>query len=186
MKNQLIGSLASLLTAAGLTLAEPPASSPAPITTLPAKVDPSEIVTHAEPCHETERPKAPRVWFSAEHLLWRIKHHPLPVPLASAALEPFDSPNPGALGDPNTAILLGGDDVDAAQWRHGGRFTVGSWLGCEQRIGFEGSFFFLLKQTDRRAVSSDGGPDSLIVGFPFFDAVGQRTPDGLPGEAFIP
>src|SRR5687767_6563418 len=122
MKNRLIGSLVSLLTAAGLGLAQKPADPPIPITSTPTR-DSVDAAPYGGPSFDTSNAPATRVWFSAEHLLWRIKDHPLPTPLASIAQPPFDTANPGAVGDPLTSIVLGGEDVEAGQWRHGGRFT---------------------------------------------------------------
>ena len=79
---------------------------------------------------------------------------PTRVAAATAAFPPFTSANAGALGDVNTTVLLGGNDVEADKWHNGGRFTAGTWLGCDQRFGIEGSYFFLNKLTDRQSVSA--------------------------------
>src|SRR3954468_2822749 len=99
MKNRLIGSLTAFFAAAGLGLAQPPAGKPIPLTTLPTKAAPSEGPSpYGELFHEACGHEQPtRVWFGAEELLWRIKSHPLPTPLATAAFPPFTSANPGAL-----------------------------------------------------------------------------------------
>ena len=122
-------------------------------------------------------------WFKTEYLLWWIRNHPLPAPLASAALPPFTSPNPGAVNDLQTDLLIGGERIDT-DVRHGGRFTLGFWGDSEGEIGVEGNYFFLGKRSQTRSFQSDGSLDSAIIGVPFQDVVGFF---GAPGsEVFLP
>lgn len=124
-----------------------------------------------------------RFWTNGEYLLWWIKDNPVPVPLATTALPPFTSDNPGALGDPDTRVLLGADDIDT-RLRQGMRLTAGWWLDCERTAGMELSGFFLARRSVTRSVASDGSPDSAVIGVPFFDVTGATTLTGQPGEAF--
>jgi hypothetical protein len=110
-------------------------------------------------------------WFgSAEYLLWWTKGSPLP-PLVTAGSA--QDAIPGALGQPGTALLFGGNNViDGA--RSGGRFTAGYWFGDEHCLGLEGSFFFLGQDRARFSATSSGSP---ILARPFFD-VGSAAPAG--------
>lgn len=125
-----------------------------------------------------------RVWFNAEHVLWWIKPHPLPVPVATYALPPFTTPNPGALGDPGTVIALGDKDIGTSV-RNGGRFTAGLWLDDAQQIGLETSYFFLGRRDDSRGVAINGNVPGPALGVPIFDPTGVGTGTGAPGETFL-
>jgi hypothetical protein len=87
-------------------------------------------------------PERPRVWLGAEYLLWWTKSGPMPVPVLTTA--PLNSPAlvPGALGNPDTTVLMGGRDLNYPV-QSGARFTAGSWLNTEQTVGVEASYFFL-------------------------------------------
>jgi len=108
-----------------------------------------------------------RFWFNAEYLMWWTQGQSLPVPVLST----------GPLDDPTTRILLGGSDPLHDELRHGARFTVGTFLDCEQRFGIEGSYFFLANRTDSRQAGSSGAPGAPVTGFPFatIDPTGKTT-----------
>ena len=114
----------------------------------------------------------PRFWLRAEALYWWTKDSPLPVPIVTQG-NPADA-IPGALGQPGTSVLIGDQDVSFGG-RGGGRFAFGFSLDAEQAWGFEGSYFFLANESVVQGVSSDGGPGSALLAFPFFDPT-------LPGE----
>ena len=67
---------------------------------------------------------ADRISISAETLLWWMKDSPAPPPLVST----------GVLGQPGTAVLLGGEDLNTHE--HAGlRVTAGYWE--RERWGLE-------------------------------------------------
>jgi putative beta barrel porin BBP7 len=88
---------------------------------------------------------------SAEALLWWFKGNATP-PLVST----------GALGEPRTSVLLGGDDQDTNP-NPGFRVSAGYALG--ERWGVEGSVFYIPTRTTSRSVGSSGqvGSTDLFV-----------------------
>jgi hypothetical protein len=126
----------------------------------------SEFWGHSSAC------PVPRFYASGEYLLWGIKDPNLP-PVATTtglsmqqimALAPTGI-RPGAIGQPATEVLLGGDDLDSPMFS-GGRFTVGFSRPCRD-IGIEGTFFFLGERSTNLFTSS--GPDRPFLFLPFFD-----------------
>lgn len=114
----------------------------------------------------------PRFWIKAEALYWWTKASPVPAPLVTLA-DPADA-IPGALGQPGTSVLLGGGDV-RLPGRPGGRFTLGFTLDPERVWAVESNYLFLGNMSVTHGVSSDGGPGSAALAFPFFNP-------NLPGE----
>lgn len=123
-------------------------------------------------------------WFNTEYLVWWIRNNPLPAPLVTAAVPPFNSFNPGAVNDPSTKVLIGQERLDT-DVRQGGRFTLGAWANREGSIGFEGNYFFLGRRTQQKSVSSDGGLESAVIGLVFSDA-SFTPPAGMDAEVFVP
>jgi hypothetical protein len=80
------------------------------------------------------------------------------------------------LGAPGTTVLFGDSHVNG-DVRSGGRFTLGGWLGCDQCLGIEGSFFILEGKAAHFSASSTGNP---ILARPFTDAT-----TGLPDSELI-
>lgn len=105
-----------------------------------------------------------RLWANAEYLLWRIKDGTGPA-LVSTSPAGTPQSQAGVLGTPGATVLFAGNDL-AYSDRSGGRFSGGVWFGCEQRLGLEGSFFFLGNRDASFSASSTGVP---ILARPFFD-----------------
>jgi hypothetical protein len=114
----------------------------------------------------------PRIWFRAEALFWWTKSSPVPVPIVTQG-NPADA-IPGALGQPGTSVLIGDENINF-DGRGGGRFGLGFAFDDAHTWGLEGSYFFLANVSVTQGVSSDGGPGSALLAFPFFDPT-------LPGE----
>ncbi len=114
------------------------------------------------------------VWARAEYLMWWTKGMDTP-PLVTTApdgtprFEPnTDPPVPfaGALGQPGTQILFGGEDL-FDELRSGGRITAGIGLDWCYGLGLEFEFFGLGKSRERfLATGLNGDP---ILARPFFD-----------------
>jgi len=102
-------------------------------------------------------------------LLWWTKKIPVNTPLLTQATNPAD-PTSGALGSPNTAIVLGGQSYDPGT-RYGGRFTLGGWLDSEANIGLEANYLFISPESTTQTVGSPGTPGSPVFAFPFFNVV---------------
>src|SRR5262249_33467055 len=80
-------------------------------------------------------------------------------------------PVPGALGQPHTEVQhLGG--LGLGNPKAGGRFTLGTWVGWDQPVGAETSYFFLGERSSRFLIGSGGLP---VLARPFFDANPQSN-----------
>jgi hypothetical protein len=129
-----------------------------------------------------QTPMAPpnRGWASIDFLLWWTKSGPLQVPLVTAGST--NDMIPGALGQPNTSVLYGNNNLDFGSLA-GGRFNLGVWLPQAPIIGFDGGFFALGQGVTRFSAFSDGIGNPIIAR-PVTDAV-SGTPisyiDSYPG-----
>src|SRR5438132_527200 len=134
-------SLIAFCAAAGIALAQLPAS-PSPVVAAdgpPAIERRGAAPPSAAPCPTDCNPgcadRSPcgppgRFWVSAEYLYWWTKGmHVPPLVTAGSATDTI----PGALGQPGTRVLLGGD-IDS-EGHSGARFSAGFWLNECQTIG---------------------------------------------------
>lgn len=101
-------------------------------------------------------------WDSFEFLLWWPRAHPLP-PVATGTR----GGAPPVLGDPNTALLVGGHSIGAADVA-GGRFTLGCAANEAETVGVELVYFFLGTRTHRATFAA--GPRLPALGLPYFNA----------------
>lgn len=107
-----------------------------------------------------------RVWFGAEYLLWTTQGNALPALLTTA---PAGTPRAvaGTLGNPNTTVLLGGNNANN-NWRSGFRMYGGLWLNDDQTCGLEAGYFFLGQSNYNASIGSNG---SQILTRPFTNNV---------------
>lgn len=131
----------------------PPANGP-PDT--PADVRPCRPA--AEACSSCDN-----YWARAEYLLWWLKDGGAP-PLVTTG----PAGSVGILSQPGTSVLFGGSDINPAE-RHGGRFTAGAWLGDDNCIGVEGSYFFLATASKGFSAFATAAPDGRVLARPFFN-----------------
>jgi hypothetical protein len=118
-------------------------------------------------------------WVNVDYLLWSVSGYDLP-PLVTAA------PNTEVpdLGNPNTAVLFGGNEVDD-ELRSGGRIRMGMWLDSHQSAGIEGHFFGF-EEVRSHFNFEQTGPAALSLGRPFIEvAPNQPIPGVNPGEAAL-
>lgn len=184
MKKKLMSSVVLVFAGAGLAVAQPeliPVEAPGNASAPPASTKQSDMkgpaavtdssgpVTICDDCDEA--PRRTEMWLDAEYLLWWFKDSPVPVPLATTAPAGSTAAAPGAVGNPDTSIVIGGRDVETEE-RQGGRFRVGGWLDNNQTIGVEGVYLFVANRIDRQAVSVDGSPGAPILAVPIFDVNG--------------
>jgi hypothetical protein len=108
---------------------------------------------------------APGYWVEADYLLWWMQGSRLP-PLVTTSPAGTPLENAGVLGTPGTAVLFGGERVNASA-RSGGRVFLGTWLDAAQTFGVEGHFLYL----ESKSANFSAGSDSTILGRPFSDAV---------------
>lgn len=179
MRRAWLASVAVLLMGARVAFAQPaalppqpvpvviPVSDPPPPTLLPAPtpIEPPAAAPSTPPPPLPELALdcfATRFWISADYLLWWIKDSRLPALLTTGSL---DDAVPGALGQPATQILFGGDVNNPV--RSGARFRGGYWFTPNQTLGMDGSFFFLGNRSVGFGAGSDGDP---LLTRPFLDA----------------
>jgi hypothetical protein len=104
---------------------------------------------------------ATRYWIGVDYLLWWTKGDRVP-PLVTSG-----SPNdavPGALGQPGTQVLFGGDYNSRV--RSGVRLRGGYWFTPDQTFGMDATFFFLGGQSAGFGDGSNGDP---VLTRPFYN-----------------
>jgi hypothetical protein len=174
MKNCIIASAFSILCATGMAWAEPPVTTVDSTPSTPAISSDTTIAPQTNPsaagnCFVDSCPRPKRLWFGGEYLLWWLKSAPEPVPFITTFPINTTSATPGAIGQPDTQILLGGSDLDT-QARQGGRFTVGGWINRNCTLGVEANYFFIANQGTTQSINSGGDPTAPIFAVPFIDA----------------
>lgn len=197
MKKALVGSLATLLTTAGLGLTQNPAPVAPPPTILPPAgqqfgVPTDGSISLAAPIPSTGQGPMPVArmtgpannpggcypvdsWFeeplcSAE--IWFSPEYLLwgikDTSLPAVLVTQGVPPTNGILGQPGTKVLLG-DSAINNDIRHGGRLTMGLWCDSKHCTAFELTGFFLVDRTVNHTLSSSGMPGSPLLAVPFFN-----------------
>lgn len=159
-----------------------PADLPAPVA-LGAPI----CVTEPFTCYSANQTCCdPIFWLGTEYLLWWTKNAPLPVPLVTQG-----SPNdqvPGALGQPGTTVLYGGQSVSFSP-ASGLRISAGLMVLPEVGLSLEGSWMMLESQRTTFAVNSNGNGSpiyaqpitSAATGLPAAEPVSIPNPFGVAG-----
>ncbi len=97
-------------------------------------------------------------WVRAEYLLWWTSGMATP-PLVTAGPS-------GVLGDDETVILYGGNDLLDGS-RSGFRIRLGTWLDCNRRVGIEGEYWRLGDAAEHFLASDTSGRPAIYR--PFFN-----------------
>lgn len=164
----------------------PHALPPVTVTPLPSSavpygvvVQPTPIVTHemGQPMPFTESvlpytAKANRVWLNAEMTFWWMKNGPQGDPLVTQG-SPTDGLLAGAIGQPGTRVLFGGNDFDhRGFW--GVRGEAGLWFDDSRTVGFSVGGFGTQAQTTSYFAADNGTnpaglyiPAANVAGVPF-------------------
>jgi hypothetical protein len=108
-----------------------------------------------------------RVWGSAEVLLGMTRHVNAP-PLVTTGPASAGLGTAGALGQPSTVPLFGGDGL-LDGWRAGVRTELGAWLDNSHTWGAEFRFYSLYSTSDQFALQGNG---STVVNLPQFTTFG--------------
>ncbi|MCE9529725.1 MAG: BBP7 family outer membrane beta-barrel protein [Planctomycetes bacterium] len=142
---------------------------------LPAAYGPSNS-NLAMPTLMAVEQSGPRIWGSADYLLWWCK----PVCLKPATLTTGNrgNANPGALGQSGTNVIMGNHKFEFSGLS-GARATLGAWLS-DDTLSIEATGFFLEQGNARQFFqSTNGGPATYI---PFSDPqnVAQALPFSVP------
>jgi Putative beta barrel porin-7 (BBP7) len=131
-----------------------------------------------------------RMWGGVEYLLWTTSGMNVP---ALVTASPRGSPlnAAGVLGDPRTAVLFGGGNIND-DFRSGIRAYSGMWLDECQTCGIESSIIYLEPGNDGAAFV--GSNNQGIIARPFLDvnpanirsnAVVVAFPNALTGSTFV-
>ena len=103
---------------------------------------------------------APKFWFRPDVLLWWTKTPTITQPLITTGSS-TDSV-PGAIGQPNTQVLVGGGNASFG-YIGGVRFETGVWLDDRRIYGLEAGYFVLIQQSRDFTVQSGGYGYPLIA-----------------------
>jgi hypothetical protein len=129
-----------------------------------------------------ERPGLERFWFGAGYLASFIRSERFSAPLVTTG-SPNDA-RPGALGQPNTVVLFGGNN-ESFDLVSGIRAEAGMFLGDHQICAVELAAMYYFPSYVRFSANSNAA-GSPVIARPFFDAVSgtQRSfLDSFPGIA---
>jgi hypothetical protein len=127
------------------------------------------------------RPCNDHIWLSTELLLGWIQPQHVP-PLATTG-SPLDA-HPGALGQPNTATLFGGNNIDPGI-TYGLRGDFGIFVDNDARFSLDIGGLYLAPDRERFTAVSDAAGNPIIAR-PFFNVVLGRESafvNSLPGLA---
>jgi Putative beta barrel porin-7 (BBP7) len=111
-----------------------------------------------------EPPYIPHVWGGVEYMLMWVRSAPRPVALLTYGSD-ADAPA-GALGQPGTMIVEGGDHTNLDNLT-AVRVSAGMWLDYDRCVGIEGSGFSTDNVTRRSSIHSDftGNPGIYAPNF---------------------
>src|SRR5262245_405475 len=126
----------------------------------PSSLPPKEPIPYHRECHD-------QCFGSIDYLLGWINQGPLHVPLITSG-SPLDT-NPGALGQPGTIVLFGGNGLDFRMF-HGVHAEAGMFFDNDDRFSVEIGGFYYLPRHDRFAITSDAAGFPVIAR-PVFNAI---------------
>jgi hypothetical protein len=109
----------------------------------------------------------PNIWFSADYLGWWIKRGPQASPLVVTG--PSTDAYPGALDQPNTKVLYGGEGFNYNLFS-GSRVSGGVWFGTDNRLGIEVGGLVLEQKSTQYGISG-GATGNPFIARPFVDAL---------------
>jgi hypothetical protein len=110
------------------------------------------------PGSDTPGPEAPRLWFTADYLLWFTKAMPNSYPLVTTS----NVSSAGRLQQPTTTVLYGGEDVNFGV-SSGFRVFGGTFRDADRRNGWELGGFSLMNKSKEFVASSDGTGNPVIA-----------------------
>ena len=122
-----------------------------------------------------------RFWIRPEVLLWWTKGEPAPQPIVT--IGSATDAVPGAVGQPGTQVLYGGNNSYGFGYIGGFRIESGGWLDAGRVFGVEAGYFALIKQARNFSYQSDafGNP---VIARPTIDSQSGSEGaylDSLPG-----
>jgi hypothetical protein len=111
-----------------------------------------------------------RIWIKPDWINYRTKGQDLP-PLVTTSPVGTPQTEAGVLGEPDTSILFGNQEVDEDR-RNGGRIDFGYWLVDGEFVGVSGHYFILEEDSttfSESSVFSEGPTADRILARPFFN-----------------
>lgn len=152
---------------------EPPADAPQTLPIRPKPITESDLPPGPAPLAPTAAPPPPvladpaldgfstRFFIGVDYLLWWTRGDRLPVLATSGSTS---DEVPGALGQPGTETLFGGDYNSRV--RSGVRVRGGYWFNRDQTFGVDATFLYLGGQSSSFGDGSNGDP---VLARPFFN-----------------
>jgi hypothetical protein len=179
MRSRWLYSFVGLALCAGAALAQTPLSSETAEPTPPSAEAAPDLSSSPMDLIPEEKP-APRLWATAEYLLWNMPDQKLPMLVGTI-------PEPAAelvqrLTDSTITPLFGGGAgrIDYGE-QSGLRLEVGCWLDGDQDIGVEAGYF-QLQQGRQQSVFQSAAAAPLGITFEDSAAVQQvLIMDAVPG-----
>jgi hypothetical protein len=113
-----------------------------------------------------------KCWLDVQYLLWWNSGQSIP-PLVTTSPAGTSSEDAGVLGEPNTQILYGNQDI-LTKAHNGIRIQAGGWFDQNNMLGIQGEYFGFGTQTTQfnSASNASGSP---ILARPFFN-INPRDP----------
>jgi hypothetical protein len=146
-----------------------PAPPMEPLPVAPSQLEPPDPPPAADSGTMVDMQACPKgtfcnkLWCDVEYLLWFTKDNQLPPVLTQGSTS---DTNPGALGQPGTNILYGGDVGNGL--RSGVRIRGGYWFGDDHLFGVDDTVFILAPTTNTFTDSS--GANTLLA-LPYTDVI---------------
>lgn len=162
----------------------PQVDTPAP-GILPAQVflvpEPLDYITNPIPRGAIIR-EMEGSWVGVDYLNWRIRNGPLPNPMVTSGS--LSDTKPGALGQPGTRVLAGGDSSNGMDYGpfSGIRMNAGFFLDDERMFSVEGSAFLLEQRSFNFGTSSSNMQP--VVAAPYFNTNGIADSIFAPAPEF--
>ncbi len=150
--------------------------------TLAAVLATAGLASAQVPCDVcSTSPAGPRVYGSAEYLLFWTKNEPISLPLLSAG----PASSQGVVGAPGTTVLFGGSPFDLGTF-NGLRVTAGA-ANVWGKFGFEGSGFLLEKRGVGVFASANAFDTANVLARPIINpATGLPSSTGVHFGAVVP
>jgi hypothetical protein len=142
---------AFILTLALDSVCAQPAPNSAQPVILPPEV-PAALTSGSSTLLDPLSQEPPRIWVSADYLMYWVKRAPLRTPLVTTDPTNGATATAGGLADPTTQVLLGNTDINYHAFSG---VRLGAGYSLSENIALEGSVFYLGSQTRTLGVGAD-------------------------------
>ena len=145
----------------------PPLAGPPPVDFVPAEAPVGGLLGPVFSPPETGSTE-PIVHFGYEFLMWSVsRQRANPLVTSGSAFDPV----PGALGQPNTTVLLNRFDQD--HMHQGGRLSMGVGLDSRSDWAIQGTGFWLDERQFQYRFKANGESGGIVLARPFYNVVSK-------------